>query len=54
MELYIIQLDGPLGQLFEWVSEIQKLIISVLDMASLGLDNCLQPFFFFFLNHQLI
>jgi len=43
MELYTIQFSDPLGQLFEWVSEIQKLVISVLDMASLGLDNCLQP-----------
>jgi len=43
MELYTIQFSDPLGQLFEWVSEIQKLVISVLDMAYLGLDNCLQP-----------
>jgi len=43
MELYTIQFSDPLGQLFEWVSEIQKLVISVLDIVSLGLDNCLQP-----------
>ena len=30
--------------MFEWVSEIQKLVISVLGIASFGLDNCFQLF----------
>ena len=43
MEIHPIQFRDSLGQLFEGVSEIQKLVILVHSMASLGLDYCLHP-----------
>ena len=39
MEIHAIQFGDSLGQLFEWVFAIQKLAISVLDMASLCEGN---------------
>ena len=43
MELWAIQSDDSLGQLFEWVSEEQKMHNSVLCMACLGFYDFFQP-----------